>query len=70
MLPFLLILVVSMASGFQYSNQALGTETKGSTDTSSNQGSNITNVTPKIIDTKPSKQQETSGHCLSLRSFR
>ena len=34
MLPFLLILVVSMASGFQYSNPAFGTETDESSDTS------------------------------------
>jgi hypothetical protein len=34
MLPFLIILVASMASSFQYSNQAYGTETDKSADTS------------------------------------
>jgi DNA-binding beta-propeller fold protein YncE len=62
MLPFLIILVVSM-TWLQYSNPFIsGTETKGPTDTSANQASNTTNVTPEIIDKKPGKEpQETPG---------
>ena len=46
MLPFLLILVVSMTLGLQYSNVSVsGTEADESTDTSSNKRSNVTNVT-------------------------
>jgi hypothetical protein len=75
MLPFLLILVVSLASGLQYSNPAFGTETDKSADTSearsqkssetqSEEGSATSNAsgteTNQSADTSDARSQKSS----------